>query len=65
MPVIRDYRHTIKHPYGMGYNVDAATKGMDDMIASLGDDLRAMYGHIRGDREQLLRFLAGDTAPST
>ena len=65
MPVIRDYRHTIKHPYGMGYNVDAATKGMDDMIASLDDDLRAMYGHIRGDREQLLRFLAGETAPQT
>jgi hypothetical protein len=65
LPVIRDYRHTIKHPYGMGYNVDAATKGMDDMISSLGDDLRAMYGHIRGDREQLLQFLAGNTAPPT
>ena len=63
LPVIRDYRHTIKHPQGTGYNFDAATKGMDDFVASLDEDLRTIYSYIRGDREQLLTAL--DAPPST
>jgi hypothetical protein len=57
LPVIRDYRHTITHPQGTGYNFDAATKGMDDLVASLDEDLRILYSYIRGDREQLLTCL--------
>lgn len=57
MPVIRDYRHTIKHPRGTGYNTDAAEVEMNKHIASLDEDLQKIYSYIRGDRKMLARYL--------
>lgn len=57
MPVIRDYRHTVRHPQGTGYDYPTAETQMEGMIASLDKDLQEIYGHIRGDRQRLLDYL--------
>jgi hypothetical protein len=60
MPVIRDYRHTIKHPKGTGYNTAVAENDMNKHIASLDEDLQKLYSYIRGDRKMLERYLKRD-----
>lgn len=57
MPVIRDYRHTIRHPKGTGYNTNVAETEMSKHFGSLDDDLQKLYSYIRGDRQNLARYL--------
>ncbi len=57
LPVIRDYRHTIKHPRGTGYNTFEAESEMNNHIASLDEDLQKIYSYIRGERKMLARYL--------
>ena len=61
MPVLRDYRHTIKHPRGTGYDHEAATIQMDSLVASLDEDLKEIHSLIRGEREHLTRYLKRDS----
>ena len=58
MPVLRDYRHTISHPQGTGYDYPTAEVQMERMIASLDGDLQKIYSYIRGDRQALLKYLS-------
>lgn len=57
LPVIRDYRHTIKHPQGTGYDHAAATAQMDALVASLDPDLQQIHSYIRGERQMLAQYL--------
>lgn len=57
MPVLRDYRYTVSHPAGTGYDWTVATQQMDALVAALDDDLKEIHSYIRGDRQQLTRYL--------
>lgn len=59
MPVIRDYRHTIQHPQGTGYNTEKALAEMNAVVNSLDAEILRIYSFMRNDREQLASYLDG------
>jgi len=51
--VARDYRFTLAHPRGTGYNTDTANRSAQAMLDSFPDDLREMRQLVRIDAERL------------
>lgn len=55
--VIRDYNHRIEHQLGTNYNKDQAGQEMMKLYAHAENDIKECISYIKGDREQLLRYL--------
>jgi hypothetical protein len=55
-PVIRDYSHQIQHAKGTNYNKDIASHEMEKLWENLSEDLKECISHIKGDREQLIKY---------
>jgi hypothetical protein len=55
-PVIRDYNHTIDHPYGTNYNKEKASQEMIELWNSLDLDLKEIISYIKGDIENLTKY---------
>ena len=51
--VARDYRFTLAHPRGTGYNQATAIRLAQAMLDSLPEDLREMQQLVRIDAERL------------
>ena len=50
--VARDYRFTLTHPRGTGYNTETATRLAQAMLGSLPEDLREMQRLARIDADR-------------
>lgn len=55
--IIRDYNHKVEHQIGTNYNKELAVQEMMVSYAFLENDIRECIGYIKGDRQQLLRYL--------
>jgi hypothetical protein len=51
--VVRDYRFTLAHPQGTGYNTATATRLAQAMLDSFPEDLREMQELVKIDAERL------------
>jgi hypothetical protein len=56
MPVIRDYNHKIDHPPGTNYDKEKASQEMIDLWNSLDSDLKEAVSHIKGSRENIVKY---------
>jgi hypothetical protein len=54
--VIRDYGHTISHPQGTGYNVQAAELEMVDTYNSLNTKIQEAFRFIKGNYNYLAKY---------
>lgn len=55
--VIRDYNHKVEHEKGTNYNSQQAAQEMIYLRATVENEIRECIDYIKGDREQLLRYL--------
>lgn len=55
--VIRDYNHKIDHQIGTNYDKEKAAEEMMKLYAFVENDIKECISYIKGDREQLLRYL--------
>jgi len=57
-PVLRDYRHTVKHPRGTGYDKSSASHECYRVLyPRLDPDLQKVIRHIKIDRDRLAQYM--------